>query len=100
MHEWSFHLELPGETPSREGAHWRRERDEEMRRMRRALTRYRRVMQLADKPPQDRGAALEALAQERVEDDPCLFEEAISRPGGSGRGPAAGLGRRGFGRPA
>ena len=47
VHERSFHLELPGETPSREGAHWRRERDEEMRRMRRALTRYRRIMRLA-----------------------------------------------------
>ena len=77
VHERSFHLELPGETPSRAGAHWRRSRDEEMRRMRRALSRYRRVMRLADKPPQDRGAALEALAEARVEGDPFPFEEAI-----------------------
>ena len=78
MHELSFHLELPGENPSREGALWRREQGEEMRRMRRALTRYRRVMQLADKSPQARSAALEVLAQERVEDDPYLFDEVIT----------------------
>jgi hypothetical protein len=77
VHERSFHLELPGETPSQAGVHWRRTQDEEMRRMRRALLRYRRVMRLTGAAPKDRGAALEALAEARVEGDPFPFEEPI-----------------------
>ncbi|MDO9713752.1 type V CRISPR-associated protein Cas12b [Paracraurococcus lichenis] len=76
-HERSVHLELPGETPSRDGLQWRRLRDEEMRRMRRFLARYRRVMRLAGSPPEDRGVALEALTEARVTGDPFPFEEAI-----------------------
>lgn len=76
-HERSFHLDLPGEEPSKEGIHWRQLRDEEMRIIRQALSRYRRVMQMADVPPQDRPAALENLAEARTEGDPYPFEETI-----------------------
>ena len=76
-HERSFHLALPGEDASREGVTWRRTQEEELRRLRRALSRYRRVMRLTGLPAAERPAAVAAHAEALAEADPFPFEAAI-----------------------
>jgi hypothetical protein len=77
VHERSFHLDLPGEHPDKEGLVWRRGQRAELQRIRRTLGIHRRIARLAGVPLQDRPSALEALHVAIVDDDCFAFMPAL-----------------------
>ena len=77
VHERSFLLNLPGETPGRRDLDWRDGRDRELRRLRWALARYRALRGLDDAPPARRREALDGL-RERADDEGWPFETRIA----------------------
>ena len=77
VHERSFHLTLLDERADRGGDLWRREQDERLRRLRRALSRYRRIVQLGPLDAGDRVDALRDLEAAHAEGDPFPFEAEL-----------------------
>jgi hypothetical protein len=70
MHERSFHLKLTDELPDGAARAWRRLQDERLRRLRRALNRYRRLLGLARATGDERARQLQDLrtALDRLQD--------------------------------
>ena len=60
-HERSFLLHLPDEETDRRGEIWRSERGDDLRRMRRVLTRYRRIMGMTGEGASSRQESLSDL---------------------------------------
>lgn len=61
VHERSFPLKLPDESPDRDGGTWRTVRRAELQRLRQALAFYRRALRLADLELADRLEALQGM---------------------------------------
>jgi hypothetical protein len=74
VHERSFHLTLQDESADDEGLLWRREQDERLRRLWRALSRYRGMRQLARLAEDERGLVLTDRRARLVDGDPFPFE--------------------------
>jgi hypothetical protein len=74
LHERSFHLKLQDELTDHEGALWWRVQDQRLRRLRQVLSRYRRMLALAELSRESRAEALSALRSRLDEGDPFPFE--------------------------
>jgi hypothetical protein len=77
LHERSFHLKLKDEIADKAGLQWRREQDERLRRLRRTLARYRRLLQLDQLAGQQRVQALADLLSVTAHGDPFPFEMGL-----------------------
>ncbi len=76
-HERSFHLKLQDEIADRAGLQWRREQDERLRRLRRALARYRRLLPLDQLAGAQRAETFANLVSATADGDPFPFEANI-----------------------
>lgn len=74
VHERSFLLELPGERADTATALWRERASEELRRLRRGLSRCRRIRQLVGLEGEARRLALGAMRDALAGVDPWPFE--------------------------
>lgn len=78
VHERSFLLDLPGEAQSNQGEQWREQATAELRRLRRALGRHRRLLQSAMAETEEERRAFTAGWREAVAtDDAWPFEDAL-----------------------
>ncbi len=79
VHERSFLLTLPDEEVDRRGQAWRSERDDDLRRMRCVLARYRRIMRMAGEEASSREELLIEL-KAALDDDSFPFEAGVEGP--------------------
>ena len=77
VHERSFMLDMPGERQGKAGRLWRDAAAAELRRLRRALGRHRRLLPLAIAEAGERQAYLEELRAALAMGDGWPFEEAL-----------------------
>ena len=76
VHERSFRLPLPDEEADGRARTWRADRDEDLRRMRRVLGRYRRIMSMAGEDSSARTKLLSDL-RDALDGDPFPFEHGV-----------------------
>lgn len=74
VHERSFALELPDEAVSSAGEEWRAQADAELRRLRRAFARHRRLFQAGSAPWGERAAYVQDLREALATGEPWPFE--------------------------